>query len=140
MKKISEDVLASIEFSVSYLHNGIRHTDAHYGQRINLWRDILPVQLFEEIQGRRTGDQIELDIKPATWVAARDGRKIFEVPQHHIAPHSPQVGPVHLRFGRFYPLGIIKNIAGVFPKNVTPFRCISANGAWMKADAKHPLS
>lgn len=57
MKKISEDVLASMEFNVSYQHNGIRHTDCYYGQRINLWRDILPPQLLEKIHGKQTGDQ-----------------------------------------------------------------------------------
>ena len=140
MKKISEDILASIEFYLSYEHNGIQHTDGYYGQRINLWRDILPAQLLEEIQGKQTGDQVELDIKPGTWVAARDERKIYEVPQFHISAPSPQAETIHPRFGRFYPLGILKNITGVFPNNMTPFRCISANGAGIKADANHPLT
>jgi FKBP-type peptidyl-prolyl cis-trans isomerase 2 len=140
IKKISEDVLATIEFNVSYKHNGIRHHDGYYGQRINLWRDLLPAQLYEAVQGKRAGDQVELEIEPHTWVAARDEGKIYEVPQDRISALSPQADPVHLRFGRFYPLGVLKNIAGVFPNNLTPFRCISANGAGIKADANHPLT
>jgi SAM-dependent methyltransferase len=140
MEKISEDVLASIEFNVSYKHNGIQHTDCYYGQRINLWRDILPPQLLEGICGKQAGDQILLDVKPGTWVAARNERNIYEVHQRQVSALSPQADPITPRFGRFYPLGILKKVAGVFPNNMTPFRCISANGAGIKADVNHPLT
>lgn len=140
MRKISEDDLASMEFSVSYRHNGIRHTDCYYGHRINLWRDIMPPQLIEEIYGKQTGDQVVLDVPPATWVTARDARSIYEVHRRQISALSPQADPIRPRFGRFYPLGILKNVSGVFPNNRTPFRCISANDAGIKADLNHPLA
>jgi hypothetical protein len=76
MKKISEDVLASIEFNIAYKHDGIQHTDCYFGQRINLWRDILPPQLLEEIHGKQNGDHVVLDVRSGTWVAARDERNI----------------------------------------------------------------
>jgi SAM-dependent methyltransferase len=140
MKKISKDFLASIEFNVSYRHNGIQHTDCYYGQRINLWRDILPPQLLEEIHGKQTGDEVVLDVKPSTWVAARDEHNIYKVHQRQVSALTPQADPIQPRFGRFYPLGILKNVAGVFPNNMTPFRCISANTAGIKADVNHPLT
>ncbi len=138
--KISEDVLASVEFNVSYQHNDIQHSDCYYGQRINLWRDILPPQLLEELHGKQTGDQVVLDIKPGAWVTARDNRNIYKVQQRQITPISPHADPIQPRFGRFYPLGILKNVAGVYPNNITPFRCVSANGESIKADANHPLT
>ena len=140
MRKVSEDVLASIEFSVSYEHNDIQHTDCYYGQRINLWRDILPPELLEEIQGKHTGDQVVLDVKPGTWVPAKDKRKIYEVPLRQVSAPAAKADAIQPRFGRFYPLGALKNVAGVFPGNMTPFRCISANGAGIKADVNHPLA
>jgi len=140
MKKISEDVLASMEFKVSYQHNGIRHTDCYYGHRINLWRDILPPQLREEIHGKQSGDQVVLDVQPGAWVAARDEYNIYKVHQRQISALSPQADPIQPRFGRFYPLGILRNVAGVFPNNMTPFRCISSNGTGIKADVNHPLT
>lgn len=140
MKKISEDVLASMEFNVSYQHNGIRHTDGYYGHRINLWRDILPPQLLEEIQGKQTGDQVVLDVQPGTWVAARDEYNIYEVRQRQISAVSSQADPIQPRFGRFYPLGILRNVSGVFPNNMTPFRCISSDATGIKADVNHPLT
>ncbi len=140
MKTITEDALASIEFSVSYKHNGIRHTDSYYGQRINLWRDILPPALLEEMLGKQAGDQVVLDVKPSSWVAARDERSIYEVRHRQVSALSPQADPIQPRFGRFYPLGILKNVAGVYPNNTTPFRCVSANGTGITADANHPLS
>lgn len=140
MKTISEDVLASIEFSASYQHNGIRHTDCYYGQRVNLWRDILPPQLLEELHGRQYGDQVMLKVNPGAWVPARDERRIYEVSQRQISPFTPQADPIQPRFGRFYPLGILKNVAGVYPNNITPFRCVSADGNRITADANHPLA
>jgi hypothetical protein len=140
MKKISDDHLTSIEFNVSYEHNGICHTDGYYGQRINLWRDILPPKLLEKIHGKQTGDQVVLDINPSTWVAVRDESKIYEFHQRQVSALSPQVDPIHPRFGRFYPLGILKNVVGVFPNNMSPFRCISDNDAGLRADANHPLT
>ena len=140
MKKISDDVLASIEFSVSYQHNGIQHSDGYYGQRVNIWRDILPPPVVEELYGKQSSDQVILEAKPGTLVAARDDRRIYTFHQHQIVPLSPQMESIQPRFGRFYPLGILNKVAGVYPNNMNPFRCISANGDGIKADANHPLT
>jgi SAM-dependent methyltransferase/FKBP-type peptidyl-prolyl cis-trans isomerase 2 len=140
MQKISEDVMASIEFSASYQHNGIEHTDGYYGQRINIWRDILPSRLLEELHGKRTGDQVVLDVQPSTWVAAKDERSIYKFQQRQVAPLSSQADPIQLRFGRFYPLGILKDVAGVYPNNFRPFRCVAQNGDGIQGDANHPLA
>ena len=140
MRKISEDVLASIEFNISYKHNGVHYTDCYFGQRVNLWRDILPPQLLAKIHGKQAGDHVALDVQPGTWVAARDERNIYKVRQHQITAPTPQSDPIRPRFGRYYPLGILKGLAGVYPNNLSPFRCVSANGDGIKADANHPLA
>jgi FKBP-type peptidyl-prolyl cis-trans isomerase 2 len=129
-----------MELNVSYKHSGIQHSDSYYGQRINLWRDILPSELLEAIYGKQTGDEVILDVKPGTWVAARDERKIYEVHRRQVSSLVPKADPIEPRFGRFYPLGILRNVSGVFPNNMTPFRCISAGTAGIKADVNHPLT
>jgi hypothetical protein len=83
---------------------------------------------------------VVLDVKPGSWVAARNERSIYQFQQRQIVPLSPQADPTQLRFGRFYPLGILKNIVGVYPNNITPFRCVSANGDGLQGDANHPLA
>ncbi|MBW2470430.1 MAG: methyltransferase domain-containing protein [Deltaproteobacteria bacterium] len=140
MKKISDDVLASMEFSASYRHNGIQHTDCYYGQRVNLWRDLLPPRIIQDLHGKQTGDQVVLEAGPGTLVAARDQRSIYQVQQRQITPLTPKVDPIQPRFGRFYPLGILNKVAGVYPNNMTPFRCVSANEDAIEADANHPLA
>jgi SAM-dependent methyltransferase len=140
MKKISEDVLAGIEFNVSYRHDGIQHTDCYFGQRINIWRDILPLQLLEEIHGKQTGDRVVLDVQSGTWVAGRDEGNIYKVQHRQISALSPQADPIQPKYGRFYPLGILKNVAGVYPNTITPFRCVSINGDGITADTNHPLA
>ena len=140
MRTISEDVLASIQLNISHEHGGIQHTDCYYGRRINLWRDILPPQLYEEILGKQNGDHVVLDVQPGTWVAARNDRHIYKVRQNQITALSPQSDPIQPRFGRYYPLGILKSVAGVYINNIAPFRCVSANGDGIEADANHPLA
>ena len=140
IKKISGDVLASVEFSASYKHNGIQHTDCYYGQRVNIWRDILPPQLLEDLNGKQSGDQVVLEAKPGTLVATKDERSIYAFHQRQITPISPQTEPIQPKFGRYYPLGILSKVAGVYPNNMTPFRCVSTNGDGIKADANHPLA
>ncbi|MGD8989895.1 MAG: methyltransferase domain-containing protein [Desulfobacterales bacterium] len=140
MKKISDDVLASMEFSASYRHNGILHTDCYYGHRVNLWRDILPRRIREDLHGKQSSDLVVSEAGPGTLVAARDERRIYQVRQRQITPLSPQVDPIQPRFGRFYPLGILNKVAGVYPNNMAPFRCVSANEDTIEADANHPLA
>ncbi len=140
MKRITEDVLASIEFSVSYQHSGIQHTDSYYGNRVNLWRDMLPPQIQEDLHGKQAGDQVVLEAKPGTLVAPRDERSVYKFHQRQITPFSPQAEAIRPRFGRFYPLGILNKVANVYPNNMNPFRCVSANGHGIKADANHPLT
>ena len=42
--------------------------------------------------------------------------------------------------GRFYPKGIVGDIAGIYRQNITPFRFISRNGITAGADFNHPLA
>ena len=140
MKKISDNSLGSIEFSVSFKHNEVEHTDCFYAQKVNLWRDILPPQLFDVIQGKKTGDWIELNFEPDTLVPARDRRKIYSVRRRQIATGLQQAEPIQPRFGRFYPQGILRDLPGIFPGNMAPFRCISANRSMIEADLNHALA
>ena len=140
MKKISDDVLASIEFSISYQHNGIQHSDCYHGQRVNLWRDMLPPPILDDLRGKQAGDQVVMDAKAGNLVAAKDERSIYSVRQKQITPLSPQKDPIRPRFGRFYPLGILNRVAGVYPNNMNPFRCVAVNGDSIMADVNHPLT
>ncbi|MGD8493233.1 MAG: hypothetical protein PVH44_06470, partial [Desulfobacterales bacterium] len=92
-----------------------------------MWRDILPPRIREDLHGKQTGDQAVSEAGPGTLVAARDESRIYRVQQRQITPLCPQADPIQPRFGRFYPLGILNKVAGVYPNNMTPFRCISAN-------------
>ena len=42
MRRLFDDALATMDFSLTWQHGGIRHTDAHHAPRVNFWRDILP--------------------------------------------------------------------------------------------------
>ena len=73
-------------------------------------------------------------------MAAKDERRVYQFQQRQVAPLSEQADPIQLRFGRFYPLGVLKNMAGVYPNNITPFRCVFTNGDGITGDANHPLA
>ena len=50
---------------------------------------------------------------------------------------SAAAGP---RTGRFYPRGLLRGLAGVFPENVVPFRCTGVENGHVDVDFNHPLA
>jgi SAM-dependent methyltransferase len=50
---------------------------------------------------------------------------------------SPGLVPLS---GRFYPKGILKDVAGIFSVNREPFRCVEIGNGHIKADMGHPLA
>jgi SAM-dependent methyltransferase len=140
MNHISPEALASIEFRVSFEHEGVRHTDCRYAPRVNLWRDLLPRKLYNGLMGKQRGDRVVIDFQPEEIVAPRDRKKIFEVPHHRLDESLMARFSIQPRFGRFYPCGLLKDVPGIFRQNRAPFRCVGSNGANLTADLNHSLA
>lgn len=137
--KIYDDALASMDFKVNWEEGAIRHTDELHAQRVNFWRDILPPGLYENMVSRPGERLFSLEFDAGRVLPQHRPELVQQVRQADI--ERPRFAGIEIepRYGRFYPRGILRGVAGVFRENVQPFRCVGVNAEWVSADFNHPL-
>jgi FKBP-type peptidyl-prolyl cis-trans isomerase 2 len=138
--RISPDHLADIEFRLQYNSAEAGHTDRYVGRSVNFWRDLLPEPVYDALMGARAGESFELEFNPGDLLPPFDSRKsqVLHRRQFDAARiHNRRFEP---RYGRFYPKGLLKEVAGVYPQNREPFRCIAIDGSHLGVDFNHPLA
>ena len=134
MNIITENSLADIEFQLKWKSNDADHTEKFF-TKVNLWRDILPPGLDEQLLGKTTGDVVQASYgKDANLLpASPSNRKTVKRNQFVSKTNTP-------RYGRFYPLGKLSGIANVFPENMKPFRVTGVENGSLNINLNHPLS
>jgi SAM-dependent methyltransferase len=137
---ITDESLASLAFVLRWEKNGIRHVDATFAQRVNLWRDILPQRLRKLLLGAMAGDRLEAGFSPGEMLPVPNPRLVHRVRRRQVEGRLADRTPLTPRYGRFYPRGILRGVANVFPGNVIPFRCTAADAEGISADLNHPLA
>ncbi len=140
MNTITPENLASIEFSLKWEKNGIKHEDRHYAHRVNLWRDILPPTIREAVMGASVGDRIDHLFPPGEIIPPSSPRAIHAVALKNIEGRLVDGTAYRPRYGRFYPRGILHGVSGVFRGNIQPFRCTAVAPDGIEADFNHPLA
>ncbi len=140
MDKITPDHLASIEFTLRWEKNGIKHEDRSYAQRVNFWRDILPSEMAEKIMGASAGDCIMHSFRPGEIIPPASVRAVHPVRHDRIESRLVDGTASRPRYGRFYPRGILSGVTGVFRGNIEPFRCTAVATHGIEADFNHPLA
>lgn len=137
---IDDDSLASIEFHLAWEENGIRHREAVFAQRVNMWRDLLPETLRRKLMGAFAGDMAAETYAPGLLLAPPEERRRRWVPRRQVEGRLHDGTTIVPRYGRFYPRGILRGVPGVFRENVQPFRCTAADPDGIQADFNHPLA
>jgi SAM-dependent methyltransferase/FKBP-type peptidyl-prolyl cis-trans isomerase 2 len=140
MQTIQADTTADLFFQINWDSSGVRHTDAYAGLQVNFWRDIVPGRLCAELQGKRPGDAVRLGLPSSELLdaAAKQDLKTIDRRQFDARRfHNTNMEP---RTGRFYPKGLLKDMAGIFAANVAPFRCVQVDNGHLAIDLGHPLS
>jgi SAM-dependent methyltransferase len=138
--KSYDDALATMDFSLRWEHDGIRHTDCRHAQRVNFWRDILPPGLDEAMLRQPGVRSVSMQFDAGRVLPPRSPALIHQVRRAQVA--KPRMAGVEIepRCGRFYPRGILRGVPGVFRENVQPFRCTQVDPERLAADLNHPLS
>ncbi len=134
MDFITKDSLADVEFKLEWQSPEARHMDIFY-TKVNFWRDIFPADMAKQLVGGKPGDPIVIHIHPGGDFPAFDDRKLMKLQnnQFNAALKKP-------RYGRFYKMGLLKDVTNVFSENIKPFRCADIDGQSFIADFNHPLS
>ncbi len=134
MKTITPDSLVPMTFDLRWKSDDAAHTERFFSQ-VNLWRDLLPGDLKTELMASAPGDRFDLSLPPGRELPPHDPKKVTELKREQF-----DEGAATPRYGRFYPKGLLKGLANVFPQNVQPFRCVGVDSSTLKADLNHPLS
>ncbi len=139
MKKLKNDMLGDVSFSLNWNKNSISYKDVYWGHRVNFWQDYLPVFVEKEIQNKPEGFSTRLKLTPGMPIPEYNEElvKKIKISQLDLSRISGTCGKP--KRGRFYPKGIISDISGIYKQNITPFRFVDRNGKTAWVDFNHPL-
>ena len=140
MQRRFDDALATMDFSLTWQHGGIRHTDALHAPRVNFWRDILPPGLCEQLAREPGRQSFTFDYPAGKALPPRTPSLVHRVSPEQVRRDRFPGITIEPRYGRFYPRGILRGLPGVFEENVQPFRCAALASDALAADLNHPLA
>lgn len=129
---INRDSLADIEFQLRWQSTAARHKEVWF-TKWNFWRGMLPPGMEAALMGRGKGERVTLNY-PAT------DRLLPGATAISIRRDRFDESRAHPRYGRFYPLGLISGLYGVFPGNIRPFRVKGLDEEVLQVDTGHPLA
>jgi hypothetical protein len=132
---------ATIRFQLDWESEYSRHYDCFVAQQVNFWRDIFPPSFYEKLMNKMTGESISLKFPPGKIVPPSITQNIKKIYRRQFN-NQPKSGEDELipRFGRFYPKGILSDIAGIFRINMEPFRMTGVDNENLSVDFNHPFS
>jgi SAM-dependent methyltransferase/FKBP-type peptidyl-prolyl cis-trans isomerase 2 len=139
-RQIDTDSIVDIVFHLKWKSDAAIHTDGYQASRINVWRDFLPPFLLDKMKGRQAGERIEVRLNSGDVVPAFDERNLLEIKSNQFDRRLTPDTLTKAGVGRFYPKGMLKNVAGVFSANVQPFRHVQQNNGHITVDFNHPLA
>jgi SAM-dependent methyltransferase/FKBP-type peptidyl-prolyl cis-trans isomerase 2 len=140
LKKINSDSIVDIIFHLKWRSEAAIHTDGYQASRVNIWRDLLPPSLMDSIRGKQAGERVEIRLDSKDFLPAFEEKNLFQIKSSQFEPRLALETSTRPGVGRFYPKGLLKDVAGVFSANVQPFRCVERNNGHLTVDFNHPLS
>jgi methyltransferase family protein len=134
MNIITDESLADIEFRLKWKSDEADHEERLYST-VNIYRDILPPGFADRLTGKGKADRIETRYdKTENLLASVPSNKVTVKRSQF---NSETIAP---RYGRFYPLGLIKDLPNVFSGNMKPFRLTGVDDRHIQVDLNHPLA
>ena len=140
MYDFNKDILADIHFQIRWVGANAIHTEEYEAYDVNFWRDCLPQELYNKLGSKPVGQTVHVDFAPGSIVPEYDSQKAFEIKEMQFNRRFVPDKEINPRMGRFYPKGLLKGVAGVFPQNLQPFRCVGIENGVLKVDFNHPLA
>ena len=128
----------SVECSLAWNSLHARHTDRYFVEKVNFWRDIFPGSLGDQLSSAETGASVSESFHEGEVTPRFESAKVRQVGALHMRLKNGT--PVQPRPGRFYPRGLLSNVAGIYPQDKQPFRYLGSEEAGSKVDLNHPLA
>lgn len=140
MTKISEHTFGDLELELTWKSDLATHTEVYRAEHVNFWRDIFPKIVTKELMGSQPKDRLQFLFSPGEVIPPYAKRQVFDIPSHQFERPRLNGHRIDPRRGRFYPKGLLKGLAGIYPGNMEPFRCAGVNGSKLSVDLNHPLA
>ena len=135
-----KNISADIHFQMKWNSAEAIHTEVYEANNVNFWRDCLPKELYKELESKSVGETAQIDFTAGSIVPVYEPRKTFKVKGTQFNRSFIPDKEIQPRMGRFYPKGLLKGVAGIFPQNLQPFRCVGVENGHLKVDLNHPLA
>jgi SAM-dependent methyltransferase len=132
--------MCAMAFSLAWSSEQARHTDQLVARKLNLWRDILPIQLEPELMDKPVGHVARQRFAAGELVLPYRADQCFDLAQRAFHRNLRPGNYVEPRSGRFYPRAFIGGSRGIFPEEILPFRVGSVTGDTIRCDLNHPLA
>jgi SAM-dependent methyltransferase/FKBP-type peptidyl-prolyl cis-trans isomerase 2 len=140
MNHYNKNIVADIRFQMRWGGVEAIHTEEYEAFHVNFWRDCLPKGLYDKLGSKSVGQTVRVDFSPGAIVPKYDLKKTFEIKEMQFNRRFVPNKEIEPRMGRFYPKGLLNGVAGVFPQNLQPFRCVGIENGALKVDFNHPLA
>jgi len=140
MTALDINSLAAMEFELNWQSAEANHSELYYAPNVNMWRDIFPAAVEKEIIGCRKRQTFTFEFAPGVVVPAFSPGKVLDLSPGQFSSIHVSGHKLAPRVGRFYPAGLLRNVAGVFPQTLAPFRVIALDDDRIRVDLNHPLS
>jgi len=140
MKHHTKNISADIHFQMKWSSAEAIHTEEYEAYNVNFWRDCLPKEIYNELGSKSVSQTVQVDFTPGSIVPGYELQKTFEIKDAQFNRRFIPDKDIQPRMGRFYPKGLLKDVAGVFPQNLQPFRCVGVENGHLKVDLNHPLA
>lgn len=131
---------ADIELKIEWESDQAIHTERHFFQGINFWRDFFPGMLGDKLQAAPDGEWVSETMPASDLVPAYSQSNIATLDKKKIQPVGKGNIIVTPQQGRFYPRRIITGSAGVTSEEFQPLRVIDVKDNSFTVDLNHPLA
>ena len=138
--RITPESKIDLIFHLKWKSDFAAHTDGYQASRVNVWRDLLPPVLLEELMGKEAGDRLQVTLEEGHGFSAFTDRNLIEVKNSRFDQRFREGVITEPRLGRFYPKGVLGGFPDIFKANVQPFRCVGLSNGNMTVDFNHPLA
>ncbi len=140
LERTHSRAMLALELALGWCSETARHTDCYFVGKLNLWRDILPPPLETGLLDRPVGLVLQEGFAAGQLLGPYAAANLKTLRDEQFDRRLPRAGLIQPRAGRFYPKGVLRNVAGIFSENRGPFRVAEIGDGQLRVDLNHPLA
>ncbi len=132
--------MAAMAFEMHWESNGVQHNDCLMAQKLNLWRDILPFELEQELMGKPVDHFAEYRFDAGQLIPPYQPELCFNTKQQAFNRQFRKHFHIEPRAGRFYPRGFIAGNRNILPEDIRPMRVGNVTNDMLTLDLNAPMA